>query len=317
MSPSTTTAGLIKNRRLPTPPSVQHSSRTPTPSYPTKLPGIVCTNHGKHGKTEASHAQPIFPCDELYEEDTRFSENFLGSPDLHLNTNTPAMLRARSHSVSINCSTSASRSPSAPNAPISCPSKFAPTWTLPEDTGLITDANFVACRHTRSDPCLVHAGIGPCDCEAVQRPTMSQDAAWTVLSRRFKAVYDAGRNELPPLRVPCAPLAIGAPHARRSASSPLGDSRAPIPAAAAARRSCPTRLVSLPPSRGHQPSVLAVPSRVVKESVVAHAHAAVARDARRARDARDVIERRRANPYTTERVPGAHRPRFGGLALGV
>ena len=179
----------------------------------------------------------------------------------------------------------------APTAPISCPSNFAPTWTIPEYTALITDANFVACRHTRSDPCLSHAGIGPCACEAVQRPTMSQDQAWTAMSLRCKAVHDAWRNELPPLRVPCAPLSIGAPHARRSSSSPLDDSRAPILAAAAARRSCPTRLVCLPLSKGHQPSVLAVLSRVVKESaatpgptrvwrhpgqesVVAHAHAA-------------------------------------------
>jgi len=308
MSPSTTTAGLIKNRRLLTPPkvtpSVQRSSRTPTPSYPPKLPGIVCAKQDKHGKTEA--AQPIYPFDDLYEEDASFVENFLESPGLHSNTNTPAILRARSNSVTINCSNSASRSPSAPKAPTSCPSHFVPTWTLPEDTDFTTNANFVACRHTRSDPCLAHSGIVPCDCEAVQRPTMGQNEAWTVMSRRFKAVQEAWRNELPPLRVPRAPLSTGAPQERRpqrSSSSPLGDRHAPILAHAPARRSCP--------------AVLAVPSRVV-----AHAHAAVARDrgtaSRLSRlggalNARDTIERRRSNPKDTERValrvPSVHRHR--------
>jgi hypothetical protein len=254
-----------------------------------------------HGKTEA--AQPIFPFDDLYEEDVSFVKTFLESPGLHSNTNTPAILRARSNSVTINCSNSANRSPSAPKAPTSCPSHFVPTWTLPEDTDVITNANFVACRHTRSNPCLAHSGIVPCDCEAVQRPTMGQNEAWTVMSRRFKAVHDAWRNELPPLRVPCAPLSTGASHERRpqrSSSSPLGDRHAPILAHAPARRSCP--------------AVLAVPSRVV-----AHAHAAVARDASGlsrlggALNARDVVERRRSKPKDTGRValrvPSVHRHR--------
>jgi len=49
-------------------------SRTPTPSPPTKMPGIVCAKHGKHDKTEA--AQPIYPFDEMYEEDASFFGEF-------------------------------------------------------------------------------------------------------------------------------------------------------------------------------------------------------------------------------------------------
>jgi len=77
--------------------SVQRSFKCPTPSYLTKMPGIVRVKHGKHGKTEA--AQHIYPFDSLYEEDARFFENFLESPSLHSNTNTPAIFRARSQSV--------------------------------------------------------------------------------------------------------------------------------------------------------------------------------------------------------------------------
>ena len=305
-----TSQGLIKNRQFVLPqatPSAQHSSRIPIPSYPKKLPGIVSSQHCNYGKTE--DAEPFHPL------------------DLFSITNTPAILRARSHSTASSHSTISCSDPASTSAPA-----LSGVLISPEDTDIITDANFTARRHTRANQCLAHpmtvhaspfdkvshriaSGIAPCDCEVVQRPTVSQQVAWTIMARRFKAVQDAWRrNDLPPLCAPRAPIATGAnalqehrereedshrahaPHAYDHRSSHAERDRHvaktidPINAHARARRSCPV--------------VLAVPSRVV-----AHARAAVARDARRMRDARDVIERRRANPYNTERVPGGHRHR--------
>lgn len=204
-----------------------------------------------------------------------------------------------------------------------------------------------------SFPCR-HSGIVPCDCEAVQLPTMSQNAAWTVLATRFKAVMasDDGMDECALIYAPCAPLSSGADaplgllsrdrerdaatlgrHPQESSSSPV---RTDAPRAArTARRSSVAPILSIPssgalPARSSCPVVLTTPSRVVAR-VVAHAHAAVADNARRgalsrlggARDARDVLEGRRGatplraggNPYSSTatrslvRIPSVHRRR--------
>ena len=179
--------GSIKSRRFIPPqatPSAQHS---PTPSY-TKLPGLFT----KKTKTEDVHSV-------VKTEDVHTKTSALPS-DLHIIANTPAILRARSHSMARmsqeqrslaalvdTCQRSHSITTCSNTASTSAPALSGE----PEDTDIITDANFTARRHTRADQCLAHpmtfhacdkdgsacdtvgsciaAGSAPCDCEVIER----------------------------------------------------------------------------------------------------------------------------------------------------
>ncbi|KAJ1488386.1 hypothetical protein T484DRAFT_3627391 [Baffinella frigidus] len=337
MSPSTQ-AQVLKDR-------LASEVRTATPLHPTKLPGLVCSKHGKHGTTDAGvlHGPVFCPFDDLYEEDGIFAKNTLASPGLHTNTsrarspntNTPAVIRARSHFMTIDVNhglaAMAFVRPSrhgydpVPTAPISAPAHFLPS-SLPEEEEVVTDAHFTAHRHRRGE-CLLHSG--PCDCEAVQLPSLSQDAAWKVMAARFKAVMapddftDDHDLLLAPSSEPPPPHEHhhhhhhhhhrATPHNERRASRHRHGATSAEPHLFRAPSVAPI-------ARSSCPAVLAVPARVAAAGTV------WAHDARKGAasrlggvlDARDVLEGRHvprggplraaSNPYSSERV-SLHRRR--------
>ena len=138
-----------------------------------------------------------------------------------------------------------------------------------------------------------------CDCEAVQRPTMGQNAAWSVLAQRYKAVHTHGQR--PPLFDPLstgenAPQELRVKERRNSPGERRGTKAVEV---------APPRD---PGTRSGCPAVLAVPARVAQrhKPVGSASRAGTAIRQGGAGDARDVLRKSLSSPVrAVGRLPGA------------
>ena len=158
---------------------------------PAKLPSL--TQRRRHS-TEAT-TQHQYPFSDLDAEDGIMDQlSLAGTPTATVQRNTTTSKLQRSRRVSFSDRTSIITAPAqrvsfAEHASIvTTPARGAPLASPPATFVAVTDANFKP-HHPSHGECLAHPS-GCCDCEIVQLPTMSQNAAWKVMAQRFKAVHD-------------------------------------------------------------------------------------------------------------------------------